>query len=133
MLEIINVATPDANIFLCIAASVAYSAAVNPNSTKTLLANGLSTVFIKGNQFFSNGPKSLPKDPRDRTLPCSWVFDNFVLGDEPFAKALRILETCVLVNDSSCRKLFSSWESPTTFDSNLKVILVPFFIADLNL
>ena len=50
MLEIINVVTPDANIFLCIAASVAYSAAVNPNSTKTLLANGLSTVFIKGNQ-----------------------------------------------------------------------------------
>ena len=50
MLEIINVVTPNANIFLCIAASVAYSAAVNPNSTKTLLANGLSTVFIKGNQ-----------------------------------------------------------------------------------
>ena len=39
------------------AASVADVAAVNPNGTKTLLANGLSTFPIKGNQVFSNDLK----------------------------------------------------------------------------
>ena len=47
--------------FYEIAASVAYVAAVNPNSIKTLLANGLSAFPLKGNPLFSNGPKSLPK------------------------------------------------------------------------
>ena len=32
---------------------------------KTLLANGLTTFFIKGEPRFSNGPKSLPKYPSD--------------------------------------------------------------------
>ena len=40
-------------------------AAANPNDIKTLLANGLSTFPIKGNPIFSNGPKSLPKNPPD--------------------------------------------------------------------
>ena len=42
--------------------SVADAAAVNPSGIKTLLANGLSTFFIKGNPVFSNGPKSLPQN-----------------------------------------------------------------------
>ena len=36
-------------IFLCILASAAEAAVVNPNEIKTLLANGLITLFIKGN------------------------------------------------------------------------------------
>ena len=45
--------------------SVPDAAAVNPNGIKTLLANGLGTFPIKDNQVFSNGPKSLPKNPPD--------------------------------------------------------------------
>ena len=48
-----------------------------------------------------------------------------ILADEPFAKALRNFETCVLVNNSLCGKLFSSLESPTTFDEIFKVLSVP--------
>ena len=54
---------PDPNIFLCIAASGADAAAVNPKRINTLLANCLITFFIKGNPVFSNGPNNLPKNP----------------------------------------------------------------------
>ena len=61
--------------FLWIAASVAdAAAAVNPNSIKTLLANGLSTFPIKGNPFFSNGLKSLPKNPPDCSVLCNRIW-----------------------------------------------------------
>ena len=43
------------------ATSVAYTAVVNPDEMKTLLANGFSTFFIKVNPAFSIGPKFLPK------------------------------------------------------------------------
>ena len=93
--EIINVVTPDPNIFLWIAASVADADVVNPNGIKTLLANSLSTLPIKGKPVFSNGPKSLPKNPPDCSILCNWVFDNFTLAEELFAKAARSLETCI--------------------------------------
>ena len=54
---------PDPNIFLCVSASPA--AAVNPKGIKTLLANGLITFFVNGNQVFSNGPSNLPKNSPD--------------------------------------------------------------------
>ena len=59
---------PDPNIFWWIVASAADAAAVNPNEIKTLLANGLSKVFIKGNLGFSNGPEGLSKNPHDFTI-----------------------------------------------------------------
>ena len=71
LFEIINVVLPDPNIFLSLAASVAESAAVNPNGIKTLLANGLSTFPIKGNPVFSNGRKSLPENPPDYPILCN--------------------------------------------------------------
>ena len=98
----------------------------------TLLASGLSTFFIKGNLFFSNGPKSLPKNPLDCPILWSWVFDNFILAEKLFAKALRSFESCLLVNYNLCGKLFSSLESPTTFDEIFKVTSVPFFDLDFN-
>ena len=52
-------------ILLCIPASAADAAVVNPKGIKTLLANGLITFFIKGNPVFSNGPRSLPRNPPD--------------------------------------------------------------------
>ena len=51
---------------------------------------------------------------------------------ELFAKALRRLATCLLVNDNSCGKLFSSPELPIISDDNLKTISFLFFIADFN-
>ena len=33
-------------------------------------------------------------------------FDNFILADEPFAKALQSFENCVLVNNNLCRIFF---------------------------
>ena len=44
---------------------VAEAAAVNSNSIKMLLANGLSTFFIKGNQVVSNWPRNLSRNPPD--------------------------------------------------------------------
>ena len=50
--------------FLCIPASAADAAAVNPNGIKTLLTNGLVTFFINDNPAFSNRPGSLPRNLR---------------------------------------------------------------------
>ena len=51
---------PLTKIFLCISAS---AADVNPKGIKTLLDIGWMTFFIKGNPVFSNGPRSLPRNP----------------------------------------------------------------------
>ena len=124
--EIINIVVPDPNIFLWRAPSVTDAAAVNPDGIKTLLGNGVTTCCIKGNLVFSYGPKSLPKDSLNCPILCIWVFDNFILAEKLFGKALWILETCVLVNNNLCRKLFSSSESPKSFTKILKV-KVPFY------
>ena len=87
---------PDQNIFLWITASVVDAAAVYPNGIKKLLPSGLSAFLFKGNLVFSNGPKSLPRNPSDCPILYNWVFDNCLLAEELFAKALRSLETCVL-------------------------------------
>ena len=100
--------------------------AVSLNGIKTFLPNGLSSFPIKDNTGFSNG---LPDCPISRNL----VFDNFILAKELFAKALRSFETCVLVNNKLCRKLFSSLKSPLTFDEIFKATSVFFFIPDFNL
>ena len=53
------------------AASVADAAVVNPNGNKILLANGLITFFIKDKPNFSNGRRSLPKNPPDCPILCN--------------------------------------------------------------
>ena len=73
--------------FLCVPASAADAAAVNPKVIYTLLANGLITFDIKG-----NGPNDLPRNPPDCIIFDNWVFDNLISIDELFAKALRILQ-----------------------------------------
>ena len=60
-------------------------------------------------------------------------FDNYILAEELFEKALRSLETCMLVNNNLSGKLFSSLESPITFEEIFKVTLVPFFFPHFNL
>ena len=43
----------------------AADAAVNPNGIKTFLPHGLRKFFIKDNPVFSNGFRSLPRNPPD--------------------------------------------------------------------
>ena len=90
--------------FLCIPASAAEAAAdaaaVNSKGINTLLANGLITFDMKDNPVFSNGPNNLPKNPPDCIILENWVFDNLILADKLFVKALRRFETCVLVNNN---------------------------------
>ena len=52
-------------LFLCISASAADAATVNPIGIKRLLANGLVTSFINGNPVFSYRPINLPRNPPD--------------------------------------------------------------------
>ena len=86
----INVVMPHPNIFLWIGASVADAATVIPNDIKTLLTNGLSIFYIKGEPVFSNDAKSLPKNPLDFGILCNWFFDNFILAEELFVKARNL-------------------------------------------
>ena len=79
---------PEQKVFFWMGASVADFPVVNPNGIKTVLDNGLSKFVIKGKPVFSNGNKGLSKGPLDYTILESWVFDKFILVDEPFAKAL---------------------------------------------
>ena len=44
------------------------TAAVNRNVIKPVLANDLSKFLIIGKSFFSNGPRSLTRDPPDCTI-----------------------------------------------------------------
>ena len=59
---------PYPTIFLCIPASAADAAAVNPEGINTLLANSLIIFIIRGSPVFSNGPRSLPRNPSDCTI-----------------------------------------------------------------
>ena len=94
---------PNAKVFFWIRDD----AAINPNCIKTFLTNVLSTFFIEGKPDFCNGPKNLPEDVPDSPIVCNWIFDDFIIAEESFAKPLRSLETFVLVNNNLCRKLCS--------------------------
>ena len=78
----------DPKKFFWIVASVADSATANPKGIKILLANALSTFFIKDKPGFCNGHKSLPKNLPSCPILDKWVFDNFILSDEAFAKRI---------------------------------------------
>ena len=62
----------------------------------------------------------------DRVILDNWVIENFRLAD------VYISETCVLINDSLCGKLVSSFELPNKSDEGFIVTSVPVFIADLR-
>ena len=87
-----------------------------------------SNIFLEVYYFF----RGLPKNLTDWTILDSWVFDIFILADELFAKTLRSLKACVLVNNNSCGKLVSSLEWPVTFDERFKLSWVQFFILHLT-
>ena len=81
------------------------------------LTKDLSTFLIKDNPVFSNDPKSYLKI-------LLVVFDNFILAEKLFLKAILSFETCVLLNNL---------ESATAFDESFKVTSVPYFIPDFNI
>ena len=122
---------PILRFFLCIPASDADAAAVNPKEIEMPLANGLITFFISGNPVFSNGLRSLLRKPPDWNILDIWVFDNLISVHKLFAKALQRFATYLLVNNNLWGKLVSS--SPIIFDDNLKATSDSFFIADFNL
>ena len=71
--------------------------------------------------------------PPDCIILDNWFFENFILADEPFVKALKILETCALFDNNLCGKFVSSLQIPIKFDEKFKVTSVLFFIADFYL
>ena len=78
-------------IFLCIPASAADVAAVNPNGIK---------LFINGNPVFSHGPKSLPRNPPNCIVLDNCVFDNLISVDVWLAKALPRVGSYLLVSNN---------------------------------
>ena len=87
------------------------------------------TFSIKGNPVFSYSAKSLLINT---PILCNRVFHNYISAEKLFAKALRSFETCVLVNNNLCRKLFLSLELTTGFEI-FKVTSITFFIPYFNL
>ena len=59
--------------------------------------------------------------PPNCTILESWVFENFILAHQLFAKVLQGLQTCASVNNNLCENLCLSLEPPTTFDEKFKV------------
>ena len=61
--------------------SAADTTAVNPNGSKILLANGLIAFFINGKPVFSNGPRSLLRNPPDCIISDNWAFGSLISAD----------------------------------------------------
>ena len=80
--------------------SAADASIVKPNGIKTLLANSLIKLFINSKSTVIKDPRNLQGNPPDCNI---YVFSNFIIADELFAKALRMLKTCLLVNNNLCR------------------------------
>ena len=61
-------------LFSCFSASAANAAAINPNATRTLLANGLITFFINGKPILINPPNCI--------ISGISVFKKFIIAEE---------------------------------------------------
>ena len=57
------------------------------------LAIALITFFINGNSVFSNGPRSLQRNPPDCSISNNCFFNKLILVDYLLAKALRRFAT----------------------------------------
>ena len=120
-------------MFLWIPELVVYSAAVYPYGIKTLLANGWSAFLINGKSVFSNGPRSLLRNPLVCIIFDIWVFDNCILAKKIFSNILLRFATCLLVSNNLSKKLVLSLELQIIFDERYIVTLVSFSVADFNL
>ena len=86
----------------------------------------LNALALKWNINWGTVPIKWARLPPDCILLDNWVFEHFILVDEPFAKALRSLEMFAWANNNLCGKLVSSLEPPITFDEIFKVAPVSF-------
>ena len=57
-----------------------------------------------------------------------WVFNNFILSDDWFAKALQRFEIGLSVNDNLCEKLISLSFVTIIFDNKIKVTDLVFLV-----
>ena len=78
------------------------AAPVNLNGIKTILANSLSTFFIKGNPFFSIGPKSLAKKPPN----CLLILYQLINHLQKLYEALKLVYQLkiIYVENYSCHQ-----------------------------
>ena len=76
------------------------TAAVNPRCIKTLSANGLIKFSVYHKTVFSNGQRSLSRNPPDFIILDSPVFHNLILADKSFAKSLQSFGTCRSANNN---------------------------------
>ena len=97
------------------------------------LTNYMSPLLGLNTSGRINSSDGLTINPPNYTILNNGVFENFVLANEAFAKALRIFETCLSVNNNLCGKLVSSLELPIKFDERFKATSAPIFIPDFNL
>ena len=66
----------------------------------------LTTLAIEVYIALSSGPViSYIANPPDCIILDNWVFENYIIADEPFANSLQMLETCVSVNKTLWVKL----------------------------
>ena len=65
---------------------------------------------------FRNGLISLPGGSPDCIILDSWFFDNFILANKLYPKALTSLEACILVNNGLSGELVLSLELQITFN-----------------
>ena len=103
------------------------NAAKNNRKTKEETKQDLEDSIVQGDKH-----ENEELEEKSGKVEKSYVLEKFILTVEPFAKALRIFEMCVLVNKNLCKKLDSSLKLPTIFDKSFKVTSVPFFL-DFNL
>ena len=76
------------------------------------------------------GPNTLSgpnRNPPNYTILDNWVSENVISADKPFAKALQIFGTCVLVNSNLCGKLVLSLERPINLMKDLKLLQFQFW------
>ena len=62
--------------------------------------NGKLTILPKPDVI----PDIAVKNPPNCIVLDNWVFENFILADEPFAKVLRMFENPLSVNGNLCGK-----------------------------
>ena len=89
------------------------------------MINIISIFSLSFISYFAKSNTGL--DPLSCTILDSSVFDNFILADEVFSKALQSIETCPSVNNNLCGKLFLSLESPVTFFEKFQGYFIPDF------
>ena len=65
---------------------------------------------------YGKATSNSPRIPPDCIILADWVFENFILADEPFVKVLKLFETWVLVNNNLCGKLVFPLDFPIKFD-----------------